>query len=159
MYSLLYMKGHFTMQCIVGIYFFHDIAGCRNSLGLDLPDPVHCAQYRLIIFHKHSLETDPPLNHKMPVKVLRSYLMKRQMVVRHKGETSAIMSLPGSCGQGTNLGILSYLVNINSCGLPMDDIVKYVLRKCNSNDRRAFSCVPALPLPPYHITESAARLK
>ena len=85
--------------------------------------------------------------------------MKRQMVVRHKGETSAIMSRPGSCGQGTNLGILSYLVNINSCGLPMDDIVKYVLRKCNSNDRRAFSCVPALPLPPYHITESAARLK
>ena len=85
--------------------------------------------------------------------------MKRQMVVRHKGKTSAIMSLPGSCGQGTNLGILSYLVNINSCGLPMDDIVKYVLRKCNSNDRRAFSCVPALPLPPYHITESAESLK
>ena len=99
----------------------------------------------------------------MPVKVLRSYLMKRQMVVRHKGETSAIMSLPGSCGQGTNLGILSYLVNIDSCGLPMDDIVKYVLRKCNMKDRRAFSysaCASSpTALPPYHITESAARLK
>ena len=70
------------------------------------------------------------------------------------------MSLPGSCGQGTNLGILSYLVNIDSCGLPMDDIVKYVLRKCN---RRAFSssaCASSpTALPPYHITESAARLK
>ena len=102
------------MQCIVGVYSFMTLLDVETQLGLDLPDPVHCAQYRLIIFLKHSLETDPPLNHKMPVKVLRSYLMKRQMVVRHKGETSAIMSLPGSCGQGTNLGILSYLVNMNS---------------------------------------------
>ena len=125
------------MQCIVGVYSFMTLLDVETQLGLDLSDPVHCAQYRLIIFHKHSLETDP-LNHEMPVKVLRSYLMKRQMVVRHKGETSAIMSLPGSCGQGTNLGILSYLVNINSCGLPMDDIVKYVLRKCKSSQVKSF---------------------
>ena len=73
------------MQCIVGVYSFMTLLDVETQLGLDLPDPVHCAQYRLIIFHKHSLETDPPLNHEMPVKVLRSYLMTRQMVVRHKG--------------------------------------------------------------------------
>ena len=70
------------------------------------------------------------------------------------------MSLPGSCGQGTNLGILSYLVNINSCGLPLDHIMEFLENAIATNEDTIQSQeVPALPLPPYHITESSARLK
>ena len=60
------------------------------------------------------------------LKVLKSYFTNRDMVVRHRGVNSSKMSLPGSCGQGTNLGILSYLVNINSCGLPLEEIMQYL---------------------------------
>ena len=58
------------------------------------------------------------------LKILKSYLTSRKMVVRHQGQMSGIYDLPGGGAQGTNIGILNFLVNINSCGVPFDKMVE-----------------------------------
>ena len=45
------------------------------------------------------------------------------MIVRHKGHASKVYELPGGGAQGTNLGILNFLVYINSCGVPFDKMM------------------------------------
>ena len=89
------------------------------------------------------------------LKVMRSYLEKRKMVVRHKGETSDSHLVPGGSPQGTNLGILCYLVNINSCGVPFEEIEDYIRKCTNINEMNH----PIIPLPPPNINEKAARFK
>ena len=51
----IYKKGHFTRYS--GSLFFHDIAGCRNSIRTGSTRPCSLC---LVSAHKHSLETDPP---------------------------------------------------------------------------------------------------
>ena len=77
------------------------------------------------------------------------------MVVRHKGVVSEECEMPGGGPQGTNLGILSYLVNINSLGVPLDVITNCVQNTLNGTE----ALHPVLPSPPYHIEEDSARLK
>lgn len=89
------------------------------------------------------------------LKVLASYLSNRKMVVRHKGAISEEQEMPGGGPQGTNLGILIYLVNINSCGISLESIERS-LKDLNSEVEREH---PILPPPPKNISESSARLK
>ena len=93
------------------------------------------------------------------LKVLASYLTQRSMVVRHKGTSSKTYSLPGSSAQGTNLGILSYLVNINSCGVPLEDIMDHLETHQSDTDQSDTIFHPILPLPEYHINEREGRFK
>lgn len=60
------------------------------------------------------------------LKVLKSYLMKRNMAVRHKGQTSSIFECPGGGAQGTNIGILNFLTYVNSCGVPFNKILECI---------------------------------
>ena len=46
------------------------------------------------------------------------------MVVRHKGQLSSIFDLPAEGAQGTNIGVLSFLVYVNSCGFPFSDMMQ-----------------------------------
>ena len=89
------------------------------------------------------------------LKVMASYLENRKMVVRHKGSISKSCNMPGGGPQGTNLGILSYLVNINSCGAPLDSIVNCIQNILSEKE----NLHPVLPLPPPHITDNSARFK
>ena len=57
------------------------------------------------------------------LKILKSYLTKRKMIVRHQGQMSGVYDLPGGGPQGTNIGILNFLVYVNSCGVPFDEIM------------------------------------
>ena len=57
------------------------------------------------------------------LKVLQSYLQNRKMKVRYKGEVSQTYDLPGSGPQGTNIGILNFIVYVNSCGVPLDEML------------------------------------
>ena len=66
------------------------------------------------------------------------------MVVKHIGVISKIHNLPGGGPQGTNLGILSYLVNINSCGVPLESIENII----HTSIRGVENIHPILPLPP-----------
>ena len=88
------------------------------------------------------------------LRVLKSYLTKRKMIVRHNGAISDEYDIPGGGAQGTNLGILSYLVNINSGGVSLEEIIK-----CICGSHTGDICHPILPLPPPHITETEARFK
>ena len=77
------------------------------------------------------------------------------MAVRHKGSMSEHFEMPGGGPQGTNLGILAYLVNINSCGVSLESLTDYLQETFNE----AEIYHPILPLPPPHLTEDNARFK
>ena len=70
------------------------------------------------------------------LKVLYSYLKNRKMVVRHRGSISEEYEMPGGGPQGTNLGILLYLVNINSCGVPLESISNCINNSLNEKSRK-----------------------
>ena len=89
------------------------------------------------------------------LKVMASYLSNRKMVVRHLGATSEIFDIPSGSPQGTNLGVLCYLVGINSCGVPLDSIENFINNCVNEVERMH----PVLPLPSSPITRDEARLK
>jgi hypothetical protein len=76
------------------------------------------------------------------------------MIVRHNGAISEEYNMPGGGAQGTNLGILSFLVDINSGGVSLEEIVK-----CICENHTGEICHPVLPPPPPHITETEARFK
>ena len=50
------------------------------------------------------------------LKLVISFLTNRSMVVRYKGETSSVKSLPGGGPQGALLGLLLFLVLVNDVG-------------------------------------------
>ena len=89
------------------------------------------------------------------LKVLTSYLWGRKMVVRHMGVTSECFDMHAGSPQGTNLGVLCYLVSINSCGVPLDSIEDYIKNCINQVEKMH----PVLPLPQDPITEEEARFK
>ena len=89
------------------------------------------------------------------LNVIFSYLSDRKMVVKHRGVISKVYNLPGGGPQGTNLGILSYLVNINSCGIPLESIEHIIQTSISGGE----NIHPILPLPPPNVTEDSARLK
>ena len=66
------------------------------------------------------------------------------MIVRHKGATSNSQEMPGGGPQGTNLGILIYLVNVNSCGVSLEEIDKSLQEMCTQEEKLH----PILPTPP-----------
>ena len=70
------------------------------------------------------------------------------MIVSHNGEKSNEFDLPSGSGQGTNLGILSFLVYVNSCGVPLDDMIK-----CVCGPHTGELCHPVLPVPDPHVTD------
>ena len=88
------------------------------------------------------------------LKVLSSYLKNRKMIVRHNGALSDVFDLPGGGCQGTNLVTLSFLVYVNSCGVPLDGLLKCV---CSSHTGDL--CHPLLPIPDPHISNKYARFK
>ena len=49
------------------------------------------------------------------------FLMERQLVVAHMGEESGKKQMPGGGPQGTVLGMLLFIVLINSAGFPEED--------------------------------------
>ena len=50
------------------------------------------------------------------LNIVMGFLTNRVMVVRYKGETSDTKTLPGGGPQGTLLGLLLFLILVNSCG-------------------------------------------
>ena len=50
------------------------------------------------------------------LRVVMAFLSDRTMVVRFKGATSSVKSLPGGGPQGTLLGLLVFIVLINDVG-------------------------------------------
>ena len=76
------------------------------------------------------------------------------MVVRHNQTISEIFDLPAGGCQGTNLGILNFLVTVNSCGVPMKDIFN-----CFCDSHSGDLCHPVLPTPAAHIEKDTARFK
>ena len=48
-----------------------------------------------------------------------------------------------------------HLVNINSCGVPFEEIEDYIRKCTNINEMNH----PIIPLPPPNINENAARVK
>ena len=60
------------------------------------------------------------------LKVLKSYLTKRKMVVRHNNKISSVYDLPAGGAQGTNLGVLTFLVYVNSYGVPFDKMIECI---------------------------------
>ena len=58
------------------------------------------------------------------------------MVVRHMGATSKECKMPGGGPQGTNLGILPYLLNINSCGVSILNCVQNSTSQMTQGTRR-----------------------
>ena len=76
------------------------------------------------------------------------------MKVRHNGAFSDTFQLPAGGCQGTNLGILNFLVTVNSCGVSLKDMTD-----CLCNTHIGSLCHPVLPSPPPHITADEARFK
>ena len=109
------------------------------------------------------------------LKILQSYLTNRRMKVRHKGDISDTFELPGSGPQGTNLGVLSFIVYVNSCGVPLDNILdclnhehKEAYIGLPNNEFEKYTtqnlgwtriCHPILPTPNYHVQDDEARFK
>ena len=50
------------------------------------------------------------------LKIVMAFLSDRTMVIRFKGATSSVKSLPGGGPQGTLLGLLLFIVLINDLG-------------------------------------------
>ena len=88
------------------------------------------------------------------LKVLCSYLTKRKMIVRHNGAFSSLVELPGGGPQGTNLGVLNFLVYINSCGIPLSQLTDSISASLNGEIHHTI-----LPQPPPHISETQSRFK
>ena len=64
------------------------------------------------------------------------------MAVRNKGSISEQFEMPGGGPQGTNLGILAYLVNINSCGVSLESLSTFLQETLADTE----ICHPILPL-------------
>ena len=109
------------------------------------------------------------------LKILKSYLTNRKMIVRHMGHNSAVYDLLACGAQGTNIGILNFLVYVNSCGVPFDRMIdclehehkeKYFGQPMQENENPHSEplgwvkiCHPILPDPDPHISEKEARFK
>ena len=109
------------------------------------------------------------------LKILKSYLTKRKMIVRHQGQMSGVYDLPGGGPQGTNIGILNFLVYVNSCGVPFDEIMnclnhehkeQYVGLPVQKDEDPPVQTLgwtkiwhPVLPEPNLHETENQAMFK
>ena len=109
------------------------------------------------------------------LKVLKSYLTNRKLIVRHNGHNSKVYDLPGGGPQGTNLGILNFLVYINSCGVPFEKMMEciqhehkeqYFGHPVEENQVDPIEtlgwvriCHPVLPDPDPSITKKEARFK
>ena len=50
------------------------------------------------------------------LRIVVAFLSEREMVVKYKGQTSGIKSLPGGGPQGTLLGLLLFIILINDLG-------------------------------------------
>ena len=88
---------------------------------------------------------------------------------------SGIYDLPGGGAQGTNIGILNFLVYINSCGVPFDKMVEclqhehkeqYVGLPVNEGEQPPIHtlgwtkiCHPVLPQPDLFTSENQAMFK
>ena len=88
---------------------------------------------------------------------------------------SSVFDIPGGGAQGTNLGVLSFLVYINSCGVPFEKMAdclehehkeQYIGLPAEENQEPPIQtlgwtkiCHPVLPEPGPHITETQARFK
>ena len=86
-----------------------------------------------------------------------------------------MFDLPAGGAQGTNLGVLSFLVYINSCGVPLEKMMdclehehkeQYIGLPTEENQETPIQtlgwtriCHPVLPQPGPHITETQARFK
>ena len=55
------------------------------------------------------------------LKVVMGFLTNRRMIIRYKGKTSSIKSLPGGGPQGTLLGLFLFLVLINEAGFEVQE--------------------------------------
>ena len=104
------------------------------------------------------------------LKILKSYLTKRKMVFRHRGKLSDFYDLPAGGAQGTNIGILNFLVYVNSCGVPFDKMMeclnhehkeKYIGRPEEEHSVPLIynlGCVkiwhPILPQPDAHVSDT-----
>ena len=86
------------------------------------------------------------------LRILGSYLSNRKMIVRHNGSSSSIVDLPGGGPQGTNLGILNFLVYVNSCGMSLSHLAESM--GCPPQESLQ---PPILPPPTYHIYEDESR--
>ena len=56
------------------------------------------------------------------LRIVIAFLRDRKMVVRYKGKSSSIKSLPGGGPQGTLLGLLLFLVLINDIGFETENV-------------------------------------
>ena len=52
------------------------------------------------------------------LKIVIGFLSNRELIVRHKGTTSSVKSMPGGGPQGTKLGLFLFLILINALGYP-----------------------------------------
>ena len=68
--------------------------------------PVHLAAFASI---------DHPIPQGFSIIVV-AFLTEREMVVRYKGQTSGVKSLPGGGPQGTLLGLLLFIILIHDLG-------------------------------------------
>ena len=81
------------------------------------------------------------------LKILASYLKNRKMIVQHNGASSSIFELPGGGPQGTNLGILNFLVYVNSCGVPLTHLADSLGSSLQEEIHHTI-----MPLPSHHIS-------
>ena len=91
------------------------------------------------------------------------------------GKISKIFQIPGGGAQGTNIGILNFLVYVNSCGVPFDKMMdclehehkeQYLGLPVQKNEEPPIKtlgwtkiCHPVLPLPNTFISENEAMFK
>ena len=71
------------------------------------------------------------------LKIVMAFLTNRSMVVRYKGEQSSERNLPGSCPQGTLLGLFLFLILINDAGFDNQENNTGELITCKRNIKEA----------------------
>ena len=82
---------------------------------VDLSKAFNRVDHCLVIEDIHDMKVPAWL-----LKILISYLTHRTMVVKFKGATSSIRSLPGSCPQGVFLGCFFFMIKVNGALLRPD---------------------------------------
>ena len=82
---------------------------------VDLSKAFNRVDHRLVIEDLHDMKVPAWL-----LKILISYLTHRTMVVKFKGATSSIRSLPGSSPQGVFLGCFFFMIKFNGALLRPD---------------------------------------
>ena len=84
------------------------------------------------------------------LKILISYLTERTMTVKYKGVLSAPQSLPGGTVQGSELGILLFIVELSDAGMA---VPSQPIQIDNVTD------INSLPQPSPAVTSDECRLK